>query len=204
VNWHIALAALSVVLEVVSLIPYLRDIKHGTTRPNAVSFGIWTMLQAIAFAAQLEAGASWSAVMMGTLVFSTGYITYLSLTGYGYREFGRVEKTSLVIGLGAIVAWALTGAPDVAIFFALLADTSAFVPTVKKAYCDPESEHAGAWGIVAIGVLCSALSTEKYDFANLAYPLYLTVADTLVWALAYFGQRARQRRAWANTQPQSD
>lgn len=188
-NWHIVLAALSVVLEVASLVPYLRSMARGDTRPNAVSFGLWTALQAIAFTAQAAAGASWSLIVVGVLTGSTLLITILALTGAGYRKYGVVDAACLAFAIVAIAAWQATGDPVAAIVFAIAGDICAIVPTLVKTYREPHTEHAGAWGLVTLSTLLGALSTEKIDAANLAFPIYLTIGNGLIFALAYFGQK---------------
>lgn len=190
-NWHIVLAALSVVLEVGSLIPYLRSMARGDTRPNAVSFGLWTVLQAIAFTAQASAGASWSLIVVGVLTGSTLLITILALTGAGYRKYGLVDWLCLVSAIIAIIAWQVTGDPVAAIVFAIIGDICAVTPTIVKTYREPHTEHAGAWGLITLGTFFGALSTEKIDAANLAFPIYLTVGNGVIFLLAYFGQKRR-------------
>jgi hypothetical protein len=192
-NWHIACAALSGVLEVVSFIPYVRDMVRGQTRPNAVSFGIWAALQGVALAAQLKAGPSWSAIMMGGLTLSATTIAILALKGYGYRRFDRIDKICLGIAVLAIAA--LLMSPVFAIGLAIIGDLCAVIPTVRKVYREPHTEHAGAWGLITLGTFFGTLSTEIIDVANLAFPIYVTIVCGSIYGLAYFGQKRSPRLA---------
>lgn len=193
-NWHIGFAVLSAILEIASLIPYLQSIIRGETKPNAVSFALWTVLNTIALAAQIESGASWSAVVIAMITVSMTIITVLALSGYGYREYGILDVGCFIFAILAIVGWQMTNNPVLAIVLAIAGDLFASVPTVVKTYRQPWTEHAGAWGIVTLAMLSGAMSTEKIDIANLAMPVYLVVVDGSIFLLAYFGVKNRKER----------
>lgn len=187
-NWHIVAAMLSGVVGVASLIPYITDMVRGDTRPNAVSFFLWTALEAIAFVAQLKAGASWSIVFVGVTVFNTAIITILALAGYGYRAYGKFDAWCAFFCVAALVLWQMSGNPVVAIAFAIVADFCAALPTIKKVWREPHSEHAFAWSLISISGALGVFSTEILNAANLAFPVYVVVANTLVFSLIFLGQ----------------
>lgn len=188
-DYHIVLAALSGVLEVASVVPYIRDIVKGETRPNVVSFVLWTTLQVIALLAQLKAGASWSAIVVVMLTLSNLVILVFAFRGYGYRKYGYLDGVSFALCVGALVAWQTTGNPLLAIFFSIVADVCASIPTLVKTYREPRTEHAGAWGLVTLALLLGTLSTERYDAANLAMPFYLTLMMGTIFILALRGRK---------------
>ena len=43
-DWHLLLGIIGGLLALCAIIPYIRDILHGTTRPNIVSYAIWVFL----------------------------------------------------------------------------------------------------------------------------------------------------------------
>jgi hypothetical protein len=189
----IALAAASAVLSMIAGVLYVKDIlSGGDTRPNAVSFFLWTVLQAIAAAAQIKAGPSWSLVVVLFLTLNTATVTILALVGYGYRRYGRLDFLCAVIALGA--AYLLVRSPVGAIFFAIIGDLSAFIPVYLKAWRDPASEHLPAWVLVMLSSLFGALATDAWDLPNLIFPVYATVSNGLVIAFVLAG---RGRLAYA-------
>lgn len=192
-DWHPVLAVLSGVLTVVALIPYVKDIFQGTTRPNAVSWFLWTILQGIAMAAQFSAGASWSVVLLVAVTINTAFVTVLALAGYGYRTYGKIDLVCLVLAFVAIVAWQATRDPVVAIAFAIFADLFASVPTLVKAFLDPASENLLGWWIIAFASLLSVFSTKIVNVPNLAFQIYLLFIEALTLGVLYFGW-ARQRQ----------
>jgi hypothetical protein len=123
------------------------------------------------------------------VTLNTLIITILALIGYGYRAYSKIDALSFVLAVAAIAGWQMTGDPIIAIWLAITADFFASVPTVVKTYREPQTEHAGAWGLVTIATLLGALSTEKIDIANLAMPVYLTVMNGSIFLFAYFGRK---------------
>ncbi|MDP2692870.1 MAG: hypothetical protein Q8O88_04495 [bacterium] len=177
-------------LSVVAGVIYIKDIlQGGETRPNAVSVFLWTVLQAIALAAQLKAGASLSVVIVIFVTLNTAIVTVLALSGYGYRKYGWVDFFCLVLAVAAIVGWQVTGNPVLAIGFAIAGDLFACVPTAVKTYKEPRSEHVPAWALITVASVLGVLSTDRLDMANLAFPLYLVVSNGAIFSLAYFGRR---------------
>ena len=189
-SWNGTLAALSGVLAVAAGWLYIRDIlKGGETRPNAVSFFLWTVLQAIALMAQIKEGASFSVVIVIMVTLNTGVVTVLALIGYGYRKYGKTDIYCALLVVAAIAGWRVTGNPVLAIGFAIVGDLFAAVPTMVKTKKDPYSEHLPAWGIIVAASIFGVLSTDRLDAANLAFPLYLVVSNGIIFALALFGRR---------------
>ena len=194
VNWHLILGIISGALAVAAVIPYVKDILHGSTRPNIVSWGLWVLLLLISIFAQISAGASWSLVfLIGDLV-GTSLILVLCLVGYGYQEYGWLEGVCLLLAVIAIVSWQLTRQPLLAIIFAIIADLMASIPTVVKAYRDPRSEHPASWFVVVLAAALGLLSTTIVNPANLIFPAYVLLINGLIGSLALMG-RLNQKRS---------
>lgn len=189
IDWHLALAVLSGVLILCSIIPYVRGVLYGTTRPNAVTWFLWLFIQTIAIAAQLSEGASWSVVVVIVDGLTIFVVFVLSVIGYGYRAYSRFDILCGVFGVFAIILWQTTGDAIVALAFSIVADICAALPTISKAYRDPWSEHAIAWGITMLAALVGLAANERFDLANVLFPAYLAAVNGLIFFLAFFGQR---------------
>src|SRR3989344_10830 len=192
-NWQIVTAALSGVFAVAGGVFYIKDIlQGGETKPNAVSFFLWTVLQAIALIAQIEAGASLSVVLMFFVTINTAIVTVLAVVGYGYQKYGKVDFLCFISAVAAIALWQVTGNPVLAIILAIVGDFLAALPTIVKTYREPRSEHLTAWAFVTAASALGVLSTDRLDAANLAFPLYLVVGNGSIFALAYFGRKKKR------------
>lgn len=187
-NWHIVAAVLSGVCATVSGVLYITDmVRGGDTKPNAVSFFLWTVLAEVALIGQLEAGASWSAVFAFFMVLDMGITTILAVVGYGYRKYGKRELLCFIVAMASVVA--LRYDPVNAILLAIVGDLFAFYPTIVKTKEEPRSEHVTAWLFITTASILGVLSTEILDTANLAFAGYQVVMNGTVLTLAYFGRR---------------
>lgn len=188
-DWHLALGIFSGLLAMAAIIPYVRDILHGTTRPNVVSWSLWVLLLSIAALAQLSAGASWSLVLVVGDLIGTASVLVLCLIGYGYGKYSWLDGICFALALVAIVLWQITNQPLLAIGLAALADFLASVPTLVKSYKDPRSEEPTQFFIIAIAALLGVLSTSIFDPANLVFPAYLFCINIAIGGTAFLRAR---------------
>ncbi|MEK7602070.1 MAG: hypothetical protein AAB472_01100 [Patescibacteria group bacterium] len=177
------------VLAFGSAIPYIWDIIGGITKPNTVTYFVWTLLQGIAIAAQLELGASWSIFLLVGTTLNTGIIFLLSLTKYGYKKYSNVDTVALILAGIAILILIFTEHPVLAILLPIVADAIGAVPTVVKTRKYPHTEERFAWFLMIIASALGIVATEKLDFANLAYPSFLLFEAIVIFSLAFFTKR---------------
>ncbi|MDQ1299518.1 MAG: hypothetical protein QG636_186 [Patescibacteria group bacterium] len=190
-EWHLMLGIAAGILQVLSVVPYLHSMVRGTTRPNVISFALWTVLQCIAIAAQLSVGASWSVLLLIATTTNTFLIVVFCLFGYGYRKHGISEYLCLSLAIIAMCGWYFTGDPNVALLLAVVANMMAAVPTILKTYRVPRSENALGWYLTFIASLMSLFSTTVWNFANLVFPIYYLFESGSIATLASFGRRKK-------------
>jgi hypothetical protein len=194
-NWHLIAGILGGLMAFLSIIPYAKDILHGTTRPNIVSNILWFLIIIIYAFAQISSGASWSLLLiMGDLLGVLSVVIFC-IAGYGYKKYSWVEYSCFILGLAAIVLWQVTSHPIWAICFAAAADFIAGVPVIVKTYRDPWSEHPFPWLIVFVGSILGILSTTIWDVPNLLLPFDILFINGLVALLAFFGRRLKSKHA---------
>ncbi len=192
-DWHQIAALLAVILGVISVVPYIRDMLKGSTRPNLVSWGLWFLIQSIFAAAQFSAGASLSIVLPLVEVAAVLAVIVLGLFGYGYKKYGPLDFACLALALGAIALWQITNDPVVALWMAVAADFVAAVPTLFKAFRDPKSETPLAYFLVVLSAIAAALSTDIIDVPNLLWPAYIFAINAATVSLILLGFRAKKR-----------
>jgi len=192
-DWHIMLGIIAGLIAMFAVVPYIKDILHGTTRPNIFSWALWEILLITAVLAQFSAGASWSVAMVIGDVIGTGCVVGLCLFGYGYGKYGWLEWTCTALAVVAIVSWQTTQQPVLAILFAVLADALAATPTVVKAFRDPWSEAPTQFFLIAFASVLAVASSTIFNPANLLFPAYLLLVNGLIGSLAFFGRRLKHR-----------
>lgn len=190
-NWHLLIGIVAGLIQLYAVIPYVRSILARETRPNVVSWVLWTLLQLITIWIMMtsDGGISWSLILVCAMTFNTSLVVVLCLAGYGDKEFGWVEKACLAIALVTIGLYVATDNGPLAIGFNILADLIAAAPTVWKTWRDPKSEAFGPWAIITVAAVLGVLSVEIASVESIAFPMYLVCVNGSVAALAYFGQR---------------
>jgi len=168
-------------------VAYLIDTIKGKVKPNRVSFLLWSIAPFIAFAAQIKQGVGLEALM----TFSTGFLPLMVLTGSFLNKNAewKLTKFDLLCGLLSIVGlalWQITKVGNVAIFFSILADTLAAVPTIVKAYKYPDTELAWPWISTSIGVVLTLLTLKELSFANSGFIIYIFFIDLIIFILVQF------------------
>jgi len=190
-NVHLLIGIVAAIVQLYAIVPYVKDILRRETRPNVVSWALWTLLQLIAIWIMVTStdGFSWALFVLIAATLNTSFVVFLCLRGYGDKEFGFVEKACLAIALVAIGLYLVTKDAKLAIGFNIAADLVAAWPTIMKTAKDPRSEAWFPWFLVSVAAALGVISSEIRDAENLAFPVYLALVNGLIAAIAWFGQR---------------
>lgn len=191
-SWHLSLAVISGVLTLVAVMPYVRDMLWGTTRPNLVTWGLWILIQGIFAAAQFAKGASFSIVLPLAEIATVGLVVVLGFFGYGYKKYGMVEGVCFLLSIAAIVLWVTTSNPVLALWFSVAADLAAAVPTLVKSYRDPFSETPITYFLVVFSAVAAGFSTQILDISNLLWPVYIFCLNGTTVILIYLSKKSKR------------
>jgi len=175
------------VLNLIGSTGYLRDTLRGKNRPNRISWLLWALAPGIAFSAELSHGVGLPALM----TFMVGFGPLLIFLGSFVNrksvwKLSRLDIACGVLSVFALVLWQLTGSGTVAILLSVIADGLAAVPTLIKAYRDPDSE---SWNVFLFGgtsALITLLALNTWDFAHVAFPLYIFAICAVLVVLIRF------------------
>lgn len=180
------LGILSVVVNTIGLVPYVRDIIRKKTKPERATWWIWLALNAIAFAAQLAAGATWSLLFTAGIMVAVALIAILSLR-YGYGSFHRKHIISLAIAACGILLWKLTRDPMLALLVVIFVDFLAFYLTITKTWKAPETETLSSWVFAVASAALGLASVGGYaNLTKMIYPLYILLGNGfLVWVILF-------------------
>ena len=191
-DWHAVVGIVAGVIHLGVIVPYLLAMVKGTTRPNIISWFLWTVIQGIIVIAQFTSGASWSIVIPIASGIGNCVVLAFAIAGYGYKRFEAVDVASLLLAAAAMIFWALTSNPLTAILCAVLADAISYVPTLFKTYRDRYSETAVYWAGLVTADLLALVATTRFDLANILVPISYGVMNTLVVLLCFFGKEAKK------------
>ncbi len=161
-------------LAIAGSIPYMLDAYKKKITPHRITWGIFTLVDIIAIANQLAAGATNSVWLVVGFALANLTIFVLSLR----HGAGGTERLDIIVLCGAVlgvIAWQISGHPIASIIANLVVTTLALAPTYKKGWVEPKSETPTVflWG--AIASLLGAISVAKLDYILLLVPVYTFV-----------------------------
>jgi hypothetical protein len=167
---------LGAAFNLVGSISYLVDTIKGTTRPNRISWALWSLAPLIAFGAELSEGVGLSSLM----TFMTGFGPLLIFTASFINrksvwKLTRFDVTCGILSLIGLSLWAITRRGDVAIVFSIAADALAAIPTIVKSYKEPESENWIGFFFSAISAVITLFTIKVWTFANVGFPIYILI-----------------------------
>jgi len=184
---HPNFAILGALLNGVGGTLYLIETIKGRVKPNRMSFLLWAIVPMIAFAAQRSQGVGIESIM----TFSAGFIPFIIFLASFVNKKAEWQLTAFDLWCGffsvvGITLWLTTKVGNMAIFFSIVADGLAALPTVVKAYQAPETENAWLWLTGVLGVIVTLLTLDRPTFANSAFIIYILVVNALIFSLVYF------------------
>jgi len=175
------------IIGAIGSMAYLADTVRGKVKPNRVSFLMWSIAPLIAFAAQIKQGVGLEALM----TFSTGFLPFTTFVAsfVNKKAEWKVTRFDLICGFLStigLILWLITKVGNIAIFFSIVADLLAAIPTIVKAYKYPETELAWPWMATVFGVILTLLTLNEITFANSGFIIYILMVDFLIFCLVQF------------------
>lgn len=195
---------------------YLIDTLRGKTQPNRVTWLLWTVIGAITVAAQLSEKADWVFATTAATCLLTGSIFFASfMTPGAYWKLGKLDYACAVMAVSTLLIWQVTASGNVALALAITTDLLASLPTIIKAYRNPESENASVYLAGSANALLALLTIDDWRFANygfLTYTLgvclvilgFVVVKPRRVMAPKLLDEQEEQRRPLATAMGQTD
>ncbi len=157
---------------------YLRDTITGRVKPNKVSWLMWAVAPLIAVVAEISKGVTWAVLP----VFMSGFVPLCIFIAslFSKKSYWKLTVFDYLCGLFsalALILWLITKEANVAIIFAILSDGFAAIPTLKKAWNNPETESWMPYFTGLLGATTSFAAMQHWTFSNYAFPIYLVSVD---------------------------
>ena len=184
IHW---LVILSAVVSIGGSYSYIRDTLSGKTKPNRVSWLLWSLAPLIGTAAALSAAADpWATLR----VFLSGLLPLLIFLAsfINPKSYWRLSSFDIACGaccVLALIIWLLVDSPELAILLAVAADGCAGLPTIVKAWKFPETESGLTFLAGLVSVILIIPSIPAWDVRNSAFQIYLLAANALIFFAVY-------------------
>jgi len=172
---------LGIFLNLIGQVVYLKGIIEGRTKPNLVSWFIWMLAPFIGVFFQLKAGAGLSVLP----VFMAGFgpllvIIVSSLVKNAYWKITTFDMICGAFSLVALVLYIFTHNLSVSIFFAILSDGLAAIPTLVKSWKFPETESASIYFFGIISNIFGLLIIKEWSFSIYSFGIYFIVLNLAI------------------------
>ncbi|MFA6018182.1 MAG: hypothetical protein WCT28_00650 [Patescibacteria group bacterium] len=188
------LVLLGAVVQLVGIAAYLKETLQGKTKPNKVTWLMWSIAPLIAGVAALADGAGWAA--LPTIISGSSAALVLLASFTNRQAYWRLETFDYLCGLCSILAlilWYATREPIVAITFAILSDAFATAPTVLKAWTHPKSETPLAYTTGLFNALTSFSAIRTPSISSIAFPLYWAATNCCIILILYRSKNGRSK-----------
>lgn len=165
---------------------YIKDIFHGKTRPNLVSWSLWTLAPFIGVFLQIKAGANLAWIPLFTAGFGPLVVVIFSI--FRKNSIWKINIFDVICGIFSILAlvlYLLTHNLSASILFAILSDFFAFVPTFIKGWKSPETETSSVYYISIFSNILALLIIKNWIFPIYSFSVYLILANIVMMAIMY-------------------
>ena len=198
-DFRVALAFVSAVLGFFAFVPYIRDTLAWRTRPQRASWFIWSVLSAVALAAQIAEGANTSVIFTASQFLATTLIFGLSVRR-GVGGLGsRIDAAFLALAGTGLAVWYATDVPLYALGITIFVSALGGAITVAKCYLKPATETLNTWLLSAFAAFLAVVAAGT-DPGALAYPAYLFILYLGI-VVAWLAGRRRAERALRQMPP---
>lgn len=180
------IAALAV--NIFGSLVYARDTLRGDSKPNRVTFLLWTIAPLTGgLITILVHGISWSVLPVIVAGLCPGMILLASFVNKSaYWQLGPFDYTCGLLSLGAFVLWQTTHWSALSILFAISSDALASIPTFRKSWTHPETETPIAYVGGALAPGLGLFTIQSWTFTQAAFPVYLFVCATGLFSIIYW------------------
>lgn len=178
----IILIAGSLVQFFIGSLSYVRDTLKGKSKPNRMTFLIWTAGPFIGVPAAIVAGAAWWA-LLPVFVAGLGPLAILLASFRNPAAYWKLGVLDYVCGALAVLAlalWVATANPILAVIFSIAADALASLPTLIKSWKYPETETGFTYFVALCNVVLGLALAPSRAFSQIGFLIYLFIADLLL------------------------
>ncbi|MFZ3011756.1 MAG: hypothetical protein WA060_02050 [Minisyncoccia bacterium] len=170
-----------VLINLVGLIWYIKNIISGSTKPNLISWFIWSLAPFIGVFFQIKAGAGFSTLPIFMAGFTSLVVITISvLKKNGYWEINIFDVVCGIISLFALILYVFTHNLSVSILFAIISDALAYIPTIRKSWSFPETETGLMYITGIVSNLIGLLTINTWTFPIYSFGVYIILFNAMV------------------------
>ncbi|HEU4914302.1 MAG TPA: hypothetical protein VFT16_02740 [Candidatus Saccharimonadales bacterium] len=180
----------AIILRFMAGASYFKATWQGKARPNLVSWSLWSLTALLAFGIQLLQGAGTSALITLAIGVSPIAVCIAALHRHTYaKTFSRLDKYCMVLTVAGLLLWLASKDPLTVLLMGIVADLFSNIPTVKKAYQAPHTEHATAYCLSALSMLVALLTIQDWQLTSWLFTAYILCINIVIFLVITLGNK---------------
>lgn len=148
---------------------YFRDIFRHSTKPHAISWLIWALLNGVSFLTQRSNGAGAGGWVTGFTAFAAFFI-FIAAIYYGEKNITKLDWLCLAAAIVALCFWYQEASSAVAVSLAALTFAIGFVPTFRKSLRKPRQETGITFFLNGLKFLLAIAALQALSYSTVVYP----------------------------------
>lgn len=165
---------------------YIKDIFLGKTKPNLISWFIWSLAPFIGVFFQLKAGAGLSILP----IFMAGFISFLVVAVSILRKnaYWKINTFDIICGmfsLTALMLYIITRNLSISILFAIMSDALAYIPTLIKSWNFPNTETSAIYVTGILNNIIGLLIIKSWIFPIYSFSISIIIFNSFVLFCVY-------------------
>lgn len=175
------LVIIGAIVSLYGIASYIKETIKGNTKPNRITWLMWSIAPLIAAVAAFSDGVRWATLPV--FIAGFGPLLVFLASFINKKSYWKLEKFDYLCGLCSFLAlalWWITKEPIIAIVFAIASDAFAAIPTLIKSWKYPETETIDAYIAGLFSALTSFAAIKMWNFAEVAFPVYLVIVSSLL------------------------
>jgi hypothetical protein len=175
-------AYITILIALISISLYIRDILKGKVKPNKITWLFWGIAPIIGSYIGYESGVSLP-LLATTFMSGFGCILVFIVAIFHKNAYWKITAFDIACGLISAVAmiiWLTTKNGTLALVFAILADLAAGIPTMIKSWKHSDTETLAPYALGILNVFITFLVIKDFSFINFAFPAYLVISNTII------------------------
>ncbi|MGB7415314.1 MAG: hypothetical protein WA902_14000 [Thermosynechococcaceae cyanobacterium] len=178
-NWREIVGVIAGIVPLLGFIPYIVTTLRGKTQPNRASWMIWATFGIILVASSYAEGAQNTMGLLVSYAVCQSIIAILSIK-YGVGGWSQFDRACIAGAGVSLIAWWWFKSPLLAILIIVAVDASGALPTIRKAYHEPETEDLFSWLMFWTAGTLNLIALEQWSPGLSAFPLYLFTFNSIV------------------------
>ncbi len=180
--------------QFIGTLSYIKETIAGRAKPNRVTWLLWAIAPMIGTVAAMSTGVTWAILPVFMAGFNPFLVFLVSFWNKkSYWKLNKIDYGCGILSALALILWAITNQPLIAIIFAILADGLAAIPTVTKTWKHPETEHPTIFAATIFSAFIGIIIAKAWTFEEVGFQIYLIFICALLVFLIY-RKRIHSRR----------